>query len=58
MKDLHFIDSAKAKDILFDMFLAYVRSAHFGNLTDKARKEVVDTVDELKSNLFENDDAE
>ena len=53
MADSSYRDPAKAKDILFDMFIAYVCSPDFGNLTDSERQEIANTVDEIKSSMIE-----
>ena len=43
---------AKAKDILIDMFLAYVCSDEFGNLTSEERKEITAYVDEMRNSMI------
>jgi hypothetical protein len=43
----------KAKDLLFDMFLAYVKSPDFGNLSEAQRIEAANCVDEMKNSMNE-----
>ena len=44
-----FHNPVKAKELLLDMFLSYVRSNEFGNLSDKEREETVDCISEFSS---------
>ena len=46
-------NTAKAKDLLFDMFLAYCRGDDFGNLSEDERMATVDYVNEMKNSMIE-----
>jgi hypothetical protein len=43
---------AKAHDVLFEMFIAYVRSDDFGNLSHEERIMVADQVIEIKNTML------
>jgi hypothetical protein len=53
MAFIQYSDPAKAKDVLFDMFLAYVRDPAFGNLSDEERVKTVDMIEEMKNTLLD-----
>lgn len=44
-------DPGKAKDLLFDMFLTYVKDVDFGSLSGEQRIEAVNIVDEFKNSI-------
>ena len=48
---------AKVRDLLFDMFLNFVRQDDFGNLTDDGRREIVDQVVEIKNTMIDGNES-
>ncbi len=54
LKPSDFRDPSEYKEILFDMFLAYVRSEGFGSLSTEQRIHAADCVDELNMLVSEN----
>jgi hypothetical protein len=44
----------KAQDVLFEMFLSYVKDQDFGNLSQSERKAVADQVLEIKNTMIPN----
>jgi hypothetical protein len=42
----------KAKEILFDMTIAYMKNSHFGTLQEAERKEVADIIDQIKTSMI------
>jgi hypothetical protein len=53
MAVIQYSDPAKARDILFDMFLAYVRDPAFGNLSDEQRRDAADLIEEMKNSMLD-----
>ena len=52
MASQDFHDPVRARELLTDMFLSYVQTEDFGNLTTEERKEAVECVTEMRNCLI------